>query len=78
MIPNYNLERCHKSDPFFEVAPELNILSSLKSINYRLWDEDDSKMIGFRELKRKLAMNNLGQAAWSLKLDPIIQSAFEA
>jgi omega-6 fatty acid desaturase (delta-12 desaturase) len=63
MIPNYNLERCHKSDPFFEVAPELNILSSLKSINYRLWDEDDSKMIGFRELKRKLAMNDLGQAA---------------
>jgi omega-6 fatty acid desaturase (delta-12 desaturase) len=57
------LERCHKSDPFFEVAPELNILSSLKSINYRLWDEDDSKMIGFRELKRKLAMNDLGQAA---------------
>jgi hypothetical protein len=28
-----------------------------------LWDEDDSKMIGFRELKRKLAMNDLGQAA---------------
>ena len=63
MIPNYNLERCHKSDPFFEVAPELNILTSLKSINYRLWDEEDSKMIGFRELKRKLAMNDLEQAA---------------
>jgi len=41
----------------------LNILSSLKSINYRLWDEDNSKMIGFRELKRQLAMNDLEQAA---------------
>ena len=63
MIPNYNLERCHKSDPFFEIAPELNLLSSLKSLKYRLWDEEDSKMIGFRELKRKIAGEELKQAA---------------
>ena len=31
MIPNYHLEKCHHSDPFFQVAPELNLLSSLKN-----------------------------------------------
>ena len=63
MIPNYNLERCHKSDPYFQVAPELNLLTSLKSLKFRLWDEDNSKMIGFGELKRQLAIEELRQAA---------------
>ena len=63
MIPNYNLERCHRSDPYFQVAPELNLISSLKSLKFRLWDEDNNKMIGFRELKRQLAMEELRDAA---------------
>ena len=40
MIPNYNLEKCHKSDPFFDAAPVLKFFSSFKTINYRLWDEE--------------------------------------
>jgi len=63
MIPNYNLERCHRSDPYFEKVPPMNILTSLKSINYRLWDEDNGKMIGFRQLKRQLALQELDRAA---------------
>ena len=63
MIPNYNLERCHLSDPYFEKVPPMNILTSLKSINYRLWDEEANKMIGFRQLKRQLALQELDQAA---------------
>ena len=63
MIPNYNLERCHCSDPYFEKVPPMNLLTSLKSINYRLWDEDANKMIGFRQLKRQLALQELDQAA---------------
>ena len=61
-IPNYNLERCHHSDPFFRNAPELNIFTSLRSVKYRLWDEDNGKMISFRDLKRQLAEEDL-QAA---------------
>ena len=61
-IPNYNLERCHHSDPFFRNAPELNIFTSLRSVKYRLWDEDNGKMISFRDLKRQLAAEDL-QAA---------------
>jgi len=58
MIPNYNLERCHCSDPFFESVPPMNIWTSLKCINYRLWDVDSNKMIGFRQLKRQLQSFN--------------------
>jgi len=62
MIPNYNLERCHHSDPFFQVAPELNLLSSLKTIKFRLWDEANRKMISFGDLKRQLASEQLKAA----------------
>ena len=57
MIPNYNLERCHFSHPFFQQAPELRFFSSLKTIKLRLWDEVNGKMISFRELKRQLALH---------------------
>ena len=56
-IPNYNLERCHYSHPFFQQAPELKLFNSLKTIQLRLWDEVNGKMITFRELKRQLAMS---------------------
>ena len=63
MIPNYNLERCHHSDPFFQEAPELNLFSSLKTIKFRLWDEENCKMISFRDLKNQLAESELRTAA---------------
>jgi omega-6 fatty acid desaturase (delta-12 desaturase) len=55
LIPNYNLERCHYSNPFFQQAPELRFFNSFKTIKLRLWDEVNGKMISFRELKRQLA-----------------------
>jgi omega-6 fatty acid desaturase (delta-12 desaturase) len=60
-IPNYNLERCHKSDPLFEKAEQLTLLKSLKSLTYRLWDEQQKKLVGYghlremRQQKRKSA-----------------------
>ncbi|NDH16931.1 MAG: hypothetical protein EBY48_07640 [Opitutae bacterium] len=62
MIPNYNLEKCHHSDPFFRNAPELNIRTSLWSIKYRLWDEENGKMISFRDLKNQLSSEELKAA----------------
>ena len=52
-----------RSDPYFDAAPVLNLSGSFKTINYRLWDEDNGKMIGFRQLKRQLALKELDQAA---------------
>ncbi len=49
-IPNYNLERCHHAHPLFKEAPTLTLLSSLKSMGYRLWDESGQRLIGFGQL----------------------------
>lgn len=50
-IPNYNLQACHRAEPFFQQVPELTLLKSLKSMNLRLWDEDSRKLVGYSILK---------------------------
>jgi omega-6 fatty acid desaturase (delta-12 desaturase) len=51
-IPNYNLERCHRSDPMLHEVKPLTLFRSLKSITYRLWDEQTRKLVGFGHLKK--------------------------
>ena len=50
-IPNYNLERCHRSHPMFRDVKPITLFSSLKSLTLRLWDEQLKKLVGFRRLK---------------------------
>src|SRR5947207_1635720 len=50
-IPNYNLERCHKQHLMFQGVKPITLLSSLKSLNFRLWDEKLKKLVGFHHLK---------------------------
>jgi len=50
-IPNYNLPRAYKENPIFHVKP-LTILSSLKSLTLRLYDEETRKLVGWSVLKR--------------------------
>ncbi|HUF60608.1 MAG TPA: fatty acid desaturase [Verrucomicrobiales bacterium] len=52
-IPNYNLERCHRSDPMFAKVKPTTLRDSLKSLHFRLWDEESRKLISFRQLKRQ-------------------------
>ncbi len=52
VIPNYLLEKCYKNNPVFQEAVTLNLRSSLKSMYLHLWDEDQKKLIGFRDLKK--------------------------
>jgi omega-6 fatty acid desaturase (delta-12 desaturase) len=49
-IPNYNLERCHRSDPLFSEVKPVTLFSSWKLSTLRLWDEKARKLIGFRRL----------------------------
>jgi acyl-lipid omega-6 desaturase (Delta-12 desaturase) len=59
-IPNYNLERCHKSHPMFMEVKPLTFWASLKTMTYRLWDEKNMKLISFGQLKRQLAAQAIG------------------
>jgi acyl-lipid omega-6 desaturase (Delta-12 desaturase) len=47
-IPNYHLEKCHRSEPLFQSVKPVTLLSSLKSLTYRLWDERCQKLVGYR------------------------------
>lgn len=50
-IPNYNLERCHRSHPMFREVEPITLRSSLKSFPLRLWDEQEKKLVGYRHIR---------------------------
>lgn len=49
-IPNYKLERCHRSHPLFREVKALTLRSSLATLRLRLWDEERRTLVGFRNL----------------------------
>ncbi|MGC5325352.1 fatty acid desaturase [Brevibacillus sp. SYSU BS000544] len=50
-VPNYNLPKAHKNTPFLQKVPSIGLLSSLRSLRYRVWSEQRKKFIGFGEIK---------------------------
>jgi len=50
-IPNYNLEKCHQADPLFQQVKPITLFSSFKSATYRLWDEKNKRLVGYRHLR---------------------------
>ena len=54
-IPNYELERCHVENPDFQDVPTLTLWDSIKVVTSRisLWDEEQQKLINFREAHRR-------------------------
>lgn len=51
MIPNYRLQECFASDRELQEINRMTLRQSLKCIRWALWDEEKSKMIGFRDLQ---------------------------
>jgi acyl-lipid omega-6 desaturase (Delta-12 desaturase) len=49
-IPNYYLEDCHKADPLFQSVKPVTLSASLKSLTFRLWDEQRHRLVGFSQL----------------------------
>jgi omega-6 fatty acid desaturase (delta-12 desaturase) len=52
-IPNYYLERCHKENAVFQGIKPLTLLSSLRSLTLRLWDDEGKSLVGYRILKTR-------------------------
>jgi omega-6 fatty acid desaturase (delta-12 desaturase) len=50
-IPNYNLEKCHKAVPLFQTVKPVTLFSSLKSLTFRLWDEQRQRLVGYGHLR---------------------------
>lgn len=52
-IPNYQLETCHEENALFQKVEEVTLINSLKSLRFRLWDEENNKLVGFRFAKKQ-------------------------
>lgn len=50
-IPNYKLEEAHESTPPLQKATTITLASSLKSIRFRLYDQETKSFISFKEFK---------------------------
>jgi omega-6 fatty acid desaturase (delta-12 desaturase) len=51
-IPNYRLENCYRSNPIFQIRP-ITLLTSFKSLTFRLWDEKSRQLVGYHRLKSR-------------------------
>jgi omega-6 fatty acid desaturase (delta-12 desaturase) len=50
-IPNYNLEKCHGENPMFQEVKAITLWASMKSMSFRLWDEQRKKLVGYCGLR---------------------------
>jgi len=50
-IPNYRLQECYQAIPALQKAPTLTFWKSLRSMSYRLWDEQNHKLVGYKALR---------------------------
>jgi acyl-lipid omega-6 desaturase (Delta-12 desaturase) len=46
-IPNYNLQRCHNAEPYFQRVKPLTLFASLRSLSLRLWDDQRKQLVGY-------------------------------
>jgi omega-6 fatty acid desaturase (delta-12 desaturase) len=54
LVPNYQLARCHKENPILDqVANKIGFIESLRCMFNKLWDEEQERMITYREYFRK-------------------------
>ncbi|MFE8699361.1 fatty acid desaturase [Cytobacillus sp. FJAT-54145] len=51
-VPNYKLEEAHKNTEPLQNVPTITLKTSIESIKFRLWDEEQKNFIGFKDLKR--------------------------
>lgn len=57
-VPNYHLESAHRSTPPLQKATTITLTSSLKSIRFRLYDEDTKTFVSFKEAQKLINNHN--------------------
>lgn len=60
-VPNYHLEEAHNATPPLQHATTITLSTSLKSLHFRLWDENNKTFISFGEMKRRLHMKSVAE-----------------
>ncbi|WP_163582439.1 fatty acid desaturase [Gracilibacillus saliphilus] len=52
-VPNYHLEKAHQETPPLQKATTITLKTSLESIRFRLYDEEQKTFISFKEMKQR-------------------------
>jgi acyl-lipid omega-6 desaturase (Delta-12 desaturase) len=52
-VPNYRLEAAHKNTPPLQNVPVVTLSSSLRSLRFRLWDEENHHFVSFNDIKSR-------------------------
>jgi omega-6 fatty acid desaturase (delta-12 desaturase) len=50
-VPNYYLEKAHDNIPVLQTVNTITVASSLQSLRFRLWDTQNKKFVGFRDVR---------------------------
>jgi omega-6 fatty acid desaturase (delta-12 desaturase) len=50
-VPNYHLEKVHNVNPVLRDVETITIRSSIQLLRFRLWDDQNKRFIGFKEIK---------------------------
>ncbi|WP_227936752.1 fatty acid desaturase [Alkalihalobacillus deserti] len=58
-VPNYHLEKAHESDPELQNVPTLTLLTSLKSLTFKLWDDQSKRFIGNRDIRKFIKQKSM-------------------
>ena len=51
-IPNYNLQRAHDANPIFAGVPTLSLRDGLRTVRFKLWDEEAGRLVTFAQAAR--------------------------
>ena len=57
-VPNYKLEEAHKNTAPLQNVPTVTLMTSLKSLKFRLWDEEGKRFVTFKDSRKTAAMNS--------------------
>lgn len=50
-IPNYRLQACYDQNPELQEVTRLTLGQSLKTLRLALWDEEEKRLVGFKDLR---------------------------
>ncbi|AOM81449.1 fatty acid desaturase [Salisediminibacterium beveridgei] len=58
-VPNYKLSEAHEATPPLHHATTITLATSVKSLKYRLWDENQKEFITYKQAKDRMANQRL-------------------
>lgn len=62
-VPNYNLEKAHNDIPPLHTATTITLRTSLESLRYKLYDEEQGKFVTFKDVNEIIKRKERGSLA---------------